>query len=203
MSTVPAQPFRIPGVPNPQAYVGLYIYDFKTHVSIGYTALEIRFLRESKAYRKGTAYEIYRATEQGGFELRGTLDERLAAREATCFLRRDASAARKDYELLEQAAMGNPLPCSTELRLAKVYALDPPNVTALLYPAAASHALAGWLNLSAFNGGDRVVAGIDAHAELQASQDLRIDTCDLPTMIDYHDRPAEEVFRTVDRPVQR
>jgi hypothetical protein len=183
--------------------VGLYIYDFKTHVSIGYTALEIRYLRESEAYRGGTAYEIYRATDGGGFELRGARDERLAAREALCFLRRDAVAAGDDYRALQQAAKRHPLPCPTELRLAEVDAFDPPHVTALLYPAAASHALAGWLNRSAFNGGDRAVGGIDAHAEVKAAQDAPIDKCDLPTVIDYQDRSAEEVLRTVDRPVQR
>ncbi len=203
MNTPSARPFRIPVVRNADAYVGLYVYDFKTHVSVGYTALEIRYLRESEAYRGGSAYEIYRATEGGGFELRGARDERLGAREALCFLRKDATAARNDYDVLQKAAECRPLPCPAELRLAKVYAFDPPNVAALMYPAAASHALAGWLDRCAFSGGDRVVGGVDAHAELQTSQELRINSCNLPALIDYHDRSAEEVFRTVDRPVQR
>lgn len=197
------RPFRLPPVPNPHAFVGLYVYDFKTHVSVGYTALEIRYLRESKAYQGGTAYEIYRATPEGGFELRGALDERLAAREAMCFLRADADAARYDYDKLRRAADQDPLPCLAELRLTMVGAFDPSHLTALLYPAAASHALGGWLNRCGFDGGDRVVCGIDVHAELVASDTPRIESCALPTLIDYHDRSLEEVLQTVNEPLQR
>ena len=66
---------KLPPLSHPERYVGLYVYDFKTHVSVGYTGVEIRYLRESAEFREGTAYEIYRVTEEGGLELRGTLDQ--------------------------------------------------------------------------------------------------------------------------------
>jgi hypothetical protein len=203
VNTPPAQPFRIPVVAHPEAYVGLYVYDFRTHVGLGYTALEIRYLRESEAHRHGTAYEIYRATEGGGFELRGARDERLAAREAMCFLRADPAAARRDYEALCNAARQNPLPCQAELRLATVQAFEPPSVTAIVYAAAASHAVSRWLNRCAFDGGDCVVGGIDVCSELLAAERAPVESCHLPTAIDYRDRSWEEVLRTTDRPVQR
>ena len=81
---------KLPPLGHPERYVGLHVYDFKTHVSVGYTGVEIRYLRESEEFRKGTAYQIYRVTEEGGLELRGTLDHRLTAKEAVCFLRHDA-----------------------------------------------------------------------------------------------------------------
>ena len=194
---------RIPPISNPERYVGLYVYDFETHVSVGYTALEIRYLRESETYRGGTAYQIYRVTETGGLELRGASDERLTAREAICFLRADAAAARRDYDSLRQLAEQTPLPCAVTLQLAKNATYDPPNVTALLYPASATTAIANWLEHSNFAGGDRVVAGIDVHAEMANIDTARIDSCQLPSLIDYTDRPAEEVLRRVHQPLQR
>jgi hypothetical protein len=179
------------------------VYDFKTHVSVGYTALEIRYLRESRGHGHGAAYEIYRVTEQGGLELRGVLDERLAAREAMCFLRRDTNAARRDYDDLRQWADRIPAPCAAELHLALVSSFDPPNTTALLYPAAAGHGLADWLNRAAFRGGDHVIGGTDVHAAFMSAQVRRIESHQLPTAIDYTDRSSEEVLRTFQQPLQR
>ncbi|MFQ5590889.1 MAG: hypothetical protein ACE5HE_06990 [Phycisphaerae bacterium] len=203
MSAFHTRPFGIPAVTDPEAYVGLYVYDFKTHVSIGYTYSEIAYLRESSAYRGGSAYEIYRATEGGGFELRGATDQRLSAKEAMCFLRRHPAKARGDYDALRDAASRQPLPCPVEMRLAVARVFDPPNMTALIYAAAASNSVSGWLGRVGFHGGDRVVGGVDLCAELLSSENTRIDACDLPTMMRYCDRSAEEVFRTVNKPLQR
>ena len=194
---------NLPPIANPENYVGLYVYDFTTHVSVGYTAVEIRYLRESKAHRHGTAYEIYRVTERGGLELRGASDERLTAREAVCFLRWEVQAARRDFDNLRRLARHSPAPCVTELHLAVVSSFDPPNATALLYPAAAGHAAADWLNRIAFRGGDRVIGGIDVHTQFTSAEARPIEACALPTAIDYTDRPPEEVLQTCQRPLQR
>ena len=194
---------RLPPVRNAERYVGLYVYDFGAYTSIGYTAAEIRILRESEAHRGGTAYEVYRVTDAGVFELRGVLDERLAVREAICFLRSVATAARRDYDTLCNAAQDSPAPCSVEIQLAEVHDFRPPHVTAMLYPAAASAVLSGWLSRCEFDGGDRVIAGIDAHDAFMTADALRIESCQLAALLDYTDRLAEEVLRTIDRPVQR
>ena len=47
---------ELPPIHNPQRYGGLYVYDFGTHVSVGYTVAELRVLRESDVHRGGTAY---------------------------------------------------------------------------------------------------------------------------------------------------
>jgi len=193
---------HLPAIPHPERYAGLYIYDFKTHVSVGFTAAEVRYLRESQHYRDGTAYEIYRVTENGGLELRGALDQRLVAKEALCFLRRDAAEARKDYDKLRRAADDAPLPCAVTAMLARVYAFDPPDTTALVYDASASHVVSGWLREACFAGGDRVVGGIDVHAQLIGDA-VQITSCRLASLISYEDRSWEEVRRTVDRPLQR
>lgn len=194
---------KLPPTANPERYVGLYLYDFGTHVSLGYTAAEIRVLRESKEHCDGTAYEVYRVSENGGFELRGAIDQRLTMCEAICFLRRDGGAARRDYEELCEAAKLLPLPCDAELQLLTVHSFDPPDAAALLYPAAATTAIAGWLDKCAFTGGDRVIGGTDVHAALKSADAMLIDSCRPPTLIDYADRPAEEVLAAADCPLQR
>ena len=70
-------------------------------------------------------------------------------------------------------------------------------------PAAATMAMAVWLEENRIDTGDRVVGGIETCATLASSDGLRIASCHLPTLIDYRDRPAEDVLRTVDKPLQR
>ena len=194
---------RLPTVEHPERYIGLYVYDFGTHAAIGYTAGEIRILRESSVHRGGTAYEIYRVTAGGAYELRGILDERLAAREAICFLREDAGDARGDYDRLQETAEQSPLPCAVEMQLAEVRDFRPPHTTALLYPAASSNAVSGWLNLRAINAGDRAIAGIDAHDSFVQNRAAPIAACQLAALLDYHDRCPEEVLLNTNRAVQR
>jgi hypothetical protein len=194
---------KLPAIPDPQRYVGLYIYDFGSHVAAGYTAAEISILRGSKAHAHGTAYEIYRATDGGVLELRGVLDRRLSAREAMCFLREDGAEAQRDYGAIRTTAKHSPLPCAVELQLAKLYSFDPPNVTGLSYPAAATTVIAVWLSQRAPDLGDQVMGGIDVHGRLAASEGIRIASCQPQTLLDYHDRTEEEVLESVDRPIQR
>jgi hypothetical protein len=194
---------KLPPIPHPHRYVGLYVYDFGARVSVGYTAGEIRVLRESNKHRGGTAYEIYRACAGGALELRGVLDWRLTAREAMCFLRADQAVARTDYELLCRASERDPVPCAVEMQLARLDAFELPHVTTLSYAAAATTALAAWLAQHADEVGDQVVCGIDVHATWANSDGVRIVSCRLPALLDYSDRPAEEVLRSVHDPLQR
>ncbi len=194
---------KLPPIRDARRYVGLYVYDFGTHVSVGYTAAEIRTLRESQDHRGGAAYEIYRATEAGGFELRGARDERLSAREAICFLRQDGGSARRDFEWLRNAAADSPVPVRVEMYLAELQEFSPPHATGLVYPVAASVALSGWLDEHAFDGGDRVIGGTDVCATLLSAEPGRTDSCQLAALLDYTDRSREEVLEAVHQAVQR
>ena len=193
----------LPPIHNPQRYGGLYVYDFGDHVSLGYTAAEIRVLRESAAHGGGTAYEIYRVDESGAMELRGVLDDRLTRRESLCLLRHDGADARRDYDALRKASDSEPIGCPVEMQLAKLYAFDPPHVTALSYISSATSVVAGWLLRHAPNAGDEVACGSDEHARLAASDGVRIASCELRTKTDFGDRSAEEVLAQVDRALQR
>lgn len=194
---------RLPPIPDPARYAGLFVFDFGTHVSVGYTAREIRYLRESQAHRTGTAYEIYRVAENGAIELRGATDERLAARDAICFLRHSAAKARADYEAFIAAAHISAPPCTVEMRLARVYALDPANVTALLHEATAIVALSRWLSQVGVAAGDIVVAGRDAYHAVLSPGGIQIASCELSTRSDWTDRSPEEVLGLVHESLQR
>ncbi len=194
---------RLPPIPNPARYAGLFVFDFGTHVSVGYTAREIRYLRESPAHRTGTAYEIYRVAEDGSIELRGATDERLAARDAICFLRHSAAEARADYNELASAAAVNPLSSPVELRLARVYDLDPPDVTALVFEMSASETVSRWLTQAGVTAGDLVVAGCDAYQAVVFSNNIQFASCELPVQPEFVDRRPEDVVLTIHQPLQR
>ncbi len=194
---------NLPPIPNAKQYEGLFIYDFGDHVSVGYTAGEIRLLRHAMAHHKGTAYQIYRVNERGGLELRGVQDPGLSLREAICFLRTDATVARKDYESILFEAQSRPLPCDAELRLVRSYGFEPPDLTALIYPGWASHVVSGWLGDLTSTPGDQVHGGAQALQNLESGGGISIATTVLPSSMDYSDRSEQEVLATTDRPLQR
>ena len=183
--------------------MGLYVYDFGTHVAVGYTAAEVQMLRSSEAHGGGLAYEIYRVGEGGTIELRATLDERLAAIEAICFLRANGADARRDYDTILAAAERVPTPCAVTLALAKLYDFEPANVTALSYPAGASVAMSRWLSAHAPNAGDSVIGGIDVQTALASSDGLRIMSRELSGVINLAERSLDEVLLAVNDPLQR
>ena len=194
---------HLPPISNPQRYVGLYVYDFGTHVSVGYTAGEIGVLLASVEHGDGTAYEIYRVSEAGGFELRGVAGARLMAQEAMGFLREDEEAARRDYESLKSVAAEHPAPCRVDVHREKLDAFTPPYATILIYSVAASAVLSDWLTKHAGNLGDHVVGGWELMATIQVDERARAASCSLPAIMDYADRPASIVIEAVKEPIQR
>lgn len=194
---------RLPVVEHPERYIGLYAFDFGTHASIGYTAGEIELLRQAASHREGTAYEIYRVDDCGRYELRGVCDERLAAREALCFLHTDLSAARSDYDRLIARAAQHPVPCAAEVILAQIAAFDPPGVTAVTYPTAAAARMSAWLNDVSISPDAEVVGGADAWSTLNGARAEWTASEPLAGVLDYRDRCSEDVLGSTDRSVQR
>lgn len=194
---------RIPVVPNPQRYAGLYIFDHAGHVSVGYTSSEIAFLRQSPEFRDGIVYEIYRVNENGGFELRGVRDETLFSFEATAFLRADPLAANDDFEFLRRAEIATPLSVPAELVLVRAYDLNPSHITALVYPASSGHAIAAWLGTIDFRGGDDVLVGTNVWAILAGESVVKIASHSLSGSCWAMQRTAEEILDSIHQPIQR
>ncbi len=194
---------KLPPVHDPYRYAGLYVYDFGDHVSVGYTANEVRMLRALPEYRGGTAYEIYRVDEHGAFELRGSTEDRLGTIEAICFLRESSAEARRDYEALCATAHRHPIGACVELVLAKAYEFAPSDVTVLIYAISSSQVVSTWLHTNTTDFGDAVEGGTDAHCKFMGSSGMRITTCQLAAQMDYADRSLDVVKAHVDRATQR
>ena len=195
--------FPVPAVVDPHRYEGLFVFDFGSHVSVGYTAAEIKILRRSEEHVQGNAYEIYRVNENGGFELRGVLDRTLDAKEAICFLRSDPVVARRDFGWIRSMARRHALPCSAELQLARLGSFEPPEVTALVYEALRSAAVSKWLMRNAPDLGDRVKGGAGVFASFSNAVGDRLETAQLEGGLAIESRSKDEVLATVGRPVQR
>ena len=193
---------RLPPISNPNQYVGLFVIDFGDHVGVGFTAAEVELLRRVPDYSSCMAYQIYRVHEQGGFELRGVLDASLGQKEAICFLRESGADARGDFEAIRRAAEQEPLPVETELRLLRSYDFRPPDLTALIYPAYASHGISGWLQAAEIRAGDTVEAGPDVIRKVDAAGGMNIRTLTLNNNAPQ-DRSMEDLLLALDRPVQR
>ncbi len=201
MTSRPLPP--LPPLCDPPRYTGLFVYDFGTHVAVGYTAAEIEVLRASPLHAGGTTYEIYRGAEDGTVELRVASSGVLTGKEAVCFLRADGASAKADYEALTAAADEYPAPCPVDLQLARLYDFDPPDLTALSYPLASTTFMNRWLSEHTDRVGDRVLFGTRIHAQLAAAEGVRIASCRLRAKISFEDRSADEVLRSVGEPVQR
>jgi len=194
--------FALPAMSDPIRYRGLYAFDFGDHVSIGYTAVEIRHLRQSPAHRSGTAYEVYRVDVSGRIELRGVRDSEFTSQEALCFLRFDGAKARFDFDQISRAAHAHPLPCAAELRLTRSYSFEPGELTALVYSSWAGHVVSSWLHECRLEPGDRVEGGFDAYRALESGGGITISSLRLPTSAPP-DRSSEEVLSTINQPLQR
>ncbi len=194
---------RLPHIPNPAAYVGLYVYDFGTHASVGYTAAEIQVLRASAEFANGEAYQIYRVHSDGTIELRGVRDALLEMREAMVFLRTDPDAATRDYSFLREAARHKPTPAEIEVTLLRSYKLDPPNAMALSYSAAVSHLVSGWLDGVGFHGSELFLVGVDAVNRLDDPSSVRIASSQLLAAFHREDRSSADVLRFTDQRLQR
>jgi len=194
---------HIPHVREPDRYVGLCVFDFGAHVSIGYTAGEIRILQSHKSYASGRAYEIYRVTENGGFELRGVSVSQVGAMEALCFLYRQGQAARMQYQWLCETARDEPISCETRIHLARLDDFEPPDVVALAYLGVVSNVVAAWLERVGFSEADNVIAGADAYESVRRGVGARHASGFLRSLWAYRDRSREELLATVDLAVQR
>jgi hypothetical protein len=150
---------ELPKLETPEKYTGLYVFDFGDQVAVGYTAREIELLLESERYRTGKVYKIHRSLPDGTLELKGVPTSRFELEDGLFFYRREAPAARADFEQLRALCETTPPPCRAAIQLAKLSHTEPPYVTALLFPAESTDEIAAWLQEAGYRGGDVVEGG--------------------------------------------
>lgn len=196
---------KIPAVPEPQRYRGLYLYDFGDWTAVGYTAEEIAVLLESEEYRDGKVYRIVRATPDGQFELRGVASTRFHAESGIFFNRHDLEAARRDFAELRELTERRPPPCRAILHLADRGEHEgvARYVTALVYPAEYEDEFSQWLLAAGYCGGDTVEGGISHVSDYYAQETILLERQQLWSQISIESRSGDEVLATVRRAVQR
>jgi len=194
---------RLPKLPEPVRYTGLYVFDFGDSVAVGYTADEIAVLLESQKYADGKVYKIHRAYPDGRLELRGVSPLRFHMEDGFFFYRRDPAAARRDFEELKRLAQTTPPPCRCKLHLARMAGATIPDVVALIYPAEYGDEMSTWLKAIDYGGGDFVEGGISQVTGYYGSVVTRLDQHQLWGTLDRTSRSAQEVLATTHLAVQR
>jgi hypothetical protein len=187
---------RIPRLDCPQDFAGLFLYDFGSHVSVGYTAEEIRVLKGTPEHADGTAYRIHRVDQAGRFELQGVGDELLGRQTGMSFSYHDEADARADYDRLRAAAEAAPLRHSAQLCLVRLHEGGMGAAVVLSYPLHASASVSAWLAQATFDGG---VTAISRASVPQAV----IDRCELPREPRFAPRSPEAVLAATQQSVQR
>ncbi len=194
---------KLPPLNAPQRYVGLFVYDFGNHVSVGYTAEEINILRGDPQHAGGTTYRIHRVDQDGTIELQGMTPHSLEGEEALVFASAIRERADADFKAVCTFAETKPLPCHAQLEQVVLPASDLPHVVALIYPSHAAVQVSAWLAQAAFEGGDRVTGGIEALVALRSAHPELIQRCELSTCPELAPRTASQVLGTVHLAVQR
>jgi hypothetical protein len=180
----------------------LYVFDFGDHVSVGYTAEEIRILLDSGRFKMGHAYRVHRALPDGTLELQQIEREALIREDGLLFYRHLVRDARRDFDQLVGLADNDLPPCRALAQLAKLHTAGPGYLTAFMFPAEAGGRVSAWLERIKFDGGDFVRGGA---AELECYYGAN------PLIIDQREwvenrsgtRSAQEVLATTDLAVQR
>ncbi len=194
---------KLPFVPDPQKYAGLFAFDFGEWVSIGYTAEEIRILLAAPEYASGQAYRIHRVDENGRFELAGVRERDLAGEDMMIFARTDADRAADDFRDLRKMAAANPPPATIRVELVDLPDLDPPHAVCLLYPRYASAAISGWLMDGGFVGGDIALGGQEVLALHHRAGATPVASVNIAGASGYDSRTREEVLQSIREMVQR
>jgi hypothetical protein len=194
---------KLPPISDPWRYEGLFVFDFGEWVSVGYTAEEVAVLLESKEHRNGAAYRVYRVNAQGGMELIAVRGGELYGEEMMLFASRDSLEAQAGFSSLKEAAQQSPIGCAARIEMIDVALEEHPHGVCLIYPRHAGNIVSAWLVAMAFQGGEVVLGGAEALNAYNGAKAAPVASCRLVARADYTPRLADEILRSVRRPLQR
>lgn len=150
--------------------VGRFIIEAGGVRRTGLTATETaRFLNENPD-DSAVIYRIHRVTEDGRMELVGVPPRLFQAEDGLLFRRREADAARADFDALCGAALETPPPCRVRVQLMEDAGAPHAHVLAVIFPTPCMESVGHWLQHCRLRLGDDVEAGVAAlQAYLTAS----------------------------------
>ena len=134
---------KLPELQNSEKYVGLYVFDFGDHTSVGFAAEEIAELLESERYKDGKVYTIHRAYPDGRLELSAVPSEVFQLEAGMFFYSNDVETAKQNYKRLISLSVTSLPLCRAKVHLTS-YSADK-YVVALIYPAEYDDDISTWL----------------------------------------------------------
>jgi hypothetical protein len=192
---------KLPKLQNSERYVGLYIFDFGDHVSVGFTAREVAELLESEKYKDCKVYKIYKAYPDGKFELKGVRAEIFELESGMFFYSPDLDESKRNFKKLVNLAVKTAPPCKTKVHLAKYN--EQQYVTAIIYPAEYDDEISRWLLDGEYKTQGSAQGGIGAVQKYYDSRCEVIDTHQLFESSSLESRTGEELLASVKLAVQR
>lgn len=153
---------KLPAIPDPSDYFGLYVVDFGDAINVGYRLEEVRALLEREEFSDAKVFRIHGAHPDGRLELQGVPRVRFEQESGMFFRRAELESARTDFESLRRLATEQPPVTRAFLHLFEAH---PETVggefgVALIYPAEADPDFANWLLENNFDGGEFVEGGV-------------------------------------------
>ena len=193
---------KLPELEHSERYVGLYVVDFGETCGLGYMAEEVAMLLESEKYADAKVYRIYGARPDGSMELKGIPAGRFQIESGMFFHFRNLESARGEYENIRRLADKN-LPCRTQLMLsAASVKASFPFIVGLAYPAECDEDVSLWMLDKNISAGEYADGGIGRLEEIRRNTKI-IDSAQLHAATSSQARTRQEVFDSVDRPIQR
>ncbi|MCG3138213.1 MAG: hypothetical protein HJJLKODD_02074 [Phycisphaerae bacterium] len=194
---------KIPHLPQPQDYIGLYIYYWRDLARVGYTAEEIALLLSSPQVSGGQAFEIHHATAAGEFALRGVTHIDVQQREGLRFWQTSMAAAQIEYRHLVELALKVAPPTVVWWQRWQVSGEDFPVANILLYTAVHSAVISRWLDAIAFRGGVQVEGGQRVVEWVTRQTEPPAEQIAIAPHARYHSRPLSKLLETLPQPLQR
>ncbi len=193
---------RLPALRDPQRYVGLYIFDFGEHVSVGYTAEEIEHLLSEPRYADGQVYRIQRARLDGTVELRGVSPETWSRTTGMVFWFADEAEARSGLAVLLESPAALRPPGRVEAILCYRAGRELPCALVLRYLQELGDAVSSWLLRIDYTAGLAAEGGRNAVDQASiGAQELAREELTPPE--ELAPRSKEEVLASTHYAVQR
>ncbi|MBN1392425.1 MAG: hypothetical protein JW947_06430 [Sedimentisphaerales bacterium] len=192
---------KLPTLPHSQNYVGLYVFDFGEHCSVGFTAEEVAELFESEKYQNCKAYKIHRAYPDGKLELKGVRAEVFQLEAGMFFYAGDFTTAKRDFKALVNLAVRTAPPCRAKVHLAEYS--DNKCVTAIIYPAEYDDEVSGWLLDGGYKTAGAAEGGVEAVRRYYDDKPQILERHQLFGKSEIISRSGEELLASIKTAVQR
>ncbi len=192
---------ELPKLQKPDKYVGLYVFDFGSQVSVGFTAEEVAELLESEKYKHGKVYKIHRAYPDGRLELKGVPADTFQLEAGMFFYSSVLDVARRDFSELVKLAVKTAPPSRAKIHLAKYD--DNDFVVALIYPAEYNDEFSRWLLEGKYKTAGSAEGGIGAVQIYYDRQPEILDRHQLFGQSELLSRTGQELLANLRVAVQR